>query len=158
MAQIQGEIIIDRPVESVFDFVANETNEPLYNEEMLSAIQVTDGPIGVGTRFEAVMRQRNRQFPFTIEVTAFDRPHRLASHSFIEGMTMDGELSFAAVGDSTRMRWEWDVRPTGALRWLSPLVTWMGRRQEERIWSSLKQHLEMQNGDRLGRSTAGWES
>lgn len=157
MSQIQGEIIIERPVEVVFDFVADETHEPLYNKEMRSAVRVSDGPVGVGTRYEAVMSQRGREFPLTIEFTAFERPRRLASHSYVEGMTMDGELSFEPVGEHTRMRWEWDVRPTGALRWLSPLITWMGRRQEERIWTSLKRYLEM-DVERSHQKTAGAEN
>ena len=116
MAQIEGEIIIDRPIENVFDFVANECNEPLYNEEMLSAEQVTDGPVGLGTRFTAVMRQGKRDLPMTIEFTMFERPHRLGSHSEIEGMSIDGELVFESVDDSTRMRWGWNVHPNGALQ------------------------------------------
>lgn len=31
MAHVEGEIIINRPVEEVFDFVADERNEPHYN-------------------------------------------------------------------------------------------------------------------------------
>ena len=33
-------------------------------------------------------------------------------------------------------------RPKGAYRLLGPLITWMGRRQERRIWASLKHRLE----------------
>jgi hypothetical protein len=31
MAYINGEILINRPVQEVFDFVADERNEPRYN-------------------------------------------------------------------------------------------------------------------------------
>ena len=51
MARVEGEIIIYRPVEEVFDFVADERNEPRYNPRMLDAEQISEGPIGVGTRF-----------------------------------------------------------------------------------------------------------
>lgn len=146
MAQIEGEIIIDRPMEAVFDFVANECNEPLYNVEMLSVEQVSDGPVELGTRFRAVMQSGKRQFPVDIEFTTFDRPTRLGSHSSASGMTVDGELVFASLGESTRMTWAWDVLPTGTMRIFSPLVTWMGRRQEARIWSSLKHYLESDAG------------
>lgn len=142
MALIHGEIVIDRPVEAVFDFVADECNEPLYNVEMLSAEKVSDGPLGVGARFHAVMRSGRREFPLEIEFTTFERPRRLASHSTGSGMNVDGELVFEPVGQSTRMTWDWDVRTTGAMRLLSPVVGLIGRRQEERIWSSLKRHLE----------------
>jgi hypothetical protein len=30
----------------------------------------------------------------------------------------------------------------GAFRLLGPVITWMGSRQEQRIWTSLKKHLE----------------
>lgn len=142
MAQIHGEIIIDRPVETVFDFVADQCNEPLYNVEMLSAEKVSEGQVGSGTRFRATMRSGRREFPVDIEFTTVERPTRLGSHSVANGMNIDGELVFEPVGESTRMTWEWDVRPAGAMRLLSPIVTLIGRRQEERIWSALKSHLE----------------
>jgi hypothetical protein len=31
---------------------------------------------------------------------------------------------------------------TWPVKLLGPLITWIGRHQEQRIWSSLKQHLE----------------
>jgi hypothetical protein len=40
------------------------------------------------------------------------------------------------------MRWSWDVRPRGALKVMAPLVGWLGRRQEQAIWASLKRLLE----------------
>jgi hypothetical protein len=40
------------------------------------------------------------------------------------------------------MSWFWRVRPSGPLRLLGPLVARLGQRQEERIWTGLKNHLE----------------
>ena len=57
MARVQGETIINRPVEEVLDFVADERNEPRYNPRMLDAEQVSEGPIGVGTRFGPSLRR-----------------------------------------------------------------------------------------------------
>ena len=57
-ATIEGEIIINRPIEEVFDFVADERNEPRFNPHMRRAEKVGDGPIGVGTHF--VPRSRVR--------------------------------------------------------------------------------------------------
>lgn len=144
MAHIEGEILIARTVEDVFDFVSNECNEPTYNHEMLTAEKATDGPVGSGTVFDATMRSRGRTFPLTITVTEFERPARLGSHSEMDGMSTDGELTFEPRGGATLMRWSWEVNTTGAMRLLDPLVRWMGHRQELRIWTSLKQHLEAQ--------------
>jgi uncharacterized protein YndB with AHSA1/START domain len=81
VSHIRGEVLIRRPVEEVFDFVADERNEPTYNPNMVSAAMITDGSIGVGTRFSATVRTGRRALGMEIEYTAFDRPHRLASTS-----------------------------------------------------------------------------
>jgi hypothetical protein len=49
MAGIEGEIVISRPVEMVFDYVADQSNEPQYNPQMVRAQKITSGPIGKGT-------------------------------------------------------------------------------------------------------------
>jgi uncharacterized protein YndB with AHSA1/START domain len=143
MARITGEIVIDRPREQVFDFVSDERNEPSYNRQMLAVEALSDGPIGAGTQFRAQMRSgRRRTLPMLVEFTTFERPARLGSHSTFSGLTADGELTFEPHGDATLMRWTWEVTARGALKFLSPLVGWMGRRQERRIWSELKRCLE----------------
>lgn len=56
MKPIRGEVLINAPAENVFDFVADERNEPLYNRNMLHVEKLTPGPVGRGTRFAAQMR------------------------------------------------------------------------------------------------------
>ena len=53
MIRIEGEIVINRSPEEVFDFIADECNEARYNPRMRHAEQISDSPIGVGTRFRA---------------------------------------------------------------------------------------------------------
>ena len=142
MPKISGSIEIRRPVEEVFDFVADETNEPRYNDEMVHCEKVSPGPVGVGTSYEAVLDVRGRTTPMIIEVTDIDRPERLASRSRVPTMDIYGALVFEPIADGTRMSWEWDLQPRGPLRLVGPLVTFMGRRQEERIWTRLKELLE----------------
>src|ERR1039458_10713235 len=65
MAQIEGEIIIGRPSEVVFDFVADERNEPSFNPRMVRAERVSGGPIGAGTRFRAATKSMGRVLEMT---------------------------------------------------------------------------------------------
>ena len=51
-------------------------------------------------------------------------------------------LTFEPAASGTRMRWSGQVRPKGALKLLGPLITQPGRHRGQRIWASLKQHLE----------------
>ena len=142
MARIDGEIVIDRPVDVVFDYVADQSNEPQYNPQMVRAEKITAGPVGAGTRFRSAVASRGRTVEMLIEITGYDRPHRLASATTMQQADISYTLTFEPAGSGTRMRWSGQVRPKGAFKLLGPLIAWMGRHQEQRIWTSLKQHLE----------------
>jgi hypothetical protein len=75
-------------------------------------------------------------------------------------MAMNGRLFFhirdwprllestTTMAQATRMRWSGRVRPKGVLRTLGSLTTWLG--QTQRIWASLKKHLEAPLAQGLG--------
>ncbi|MGN6561855.1 MAG: SRPBCC family protein [Thermomicrobiales bacterium] len=128
--------------EAVFDFVADERNEPRYNPNVRRAEQSTTGPIGCGTRFQAEAVQRGRPIPMIIEFTAYERPHRITSATHLATMESRGELTFDPVPAGTRMRWSWDVAPQGLLKMAPPLVARLGRRQEAASWAGPKRYLE----------------
>jgi hypothetical protein len=53
-------------------------------------------------------------------------------------MVTVGSLNFDPVPEGTRMRWAWQVETPGPMRLLRPIIVLIGRRQERRIWGSLK--------------------
>jgi carbon monoxide dehydrogenase subunit G len=142
MVRVAGEIMIDRPLEEVFDFVADESNEPKYNPRMTRADKITPGPVGVGTRFNSVMSGPGRAAEMTIEFTEFDRPRRITEKVHLSNMDIHGRLMFEPVGTATRMKWVWDLEPHGVVKLLGPIVRWIGDRQEREIWTSLKRFME----------------
>ena len=142
MSKIIGEILIQRPIDVVFDFVADERNEPLYNSALLQSDKVTDGPVGVGTRFHATHKSARRPVEMDVDITAYDRPRRMASRTTMSWSEVEGELAFEAEGSATKMRWDWDVRPKGLANLLRPLVGVIGRRSERACWEGLKRYLE----------------
>ena len=144
MAHIEGEIVINRPTDVVFDFVADERNEPRFNPQMRRVEQITAGPVGLGTQFRAEMANMGRTVEMVIAFTTFERPRRLASHTRMSSIDIRGALTFEPVPEGTLMRWLWEMEPRGILKLMTPMITRMGRRQEETIWAGLKRHLEGQ--------------
>lgn len=144
MIHIEGDIVINRPVETVFDFVADECNEPRYNPEMLRAEKLSEGAIRLGTRFRAETTSRGRPLKMIIEITGYDRPHRLVSSTRMSAMDINGTLTFDACGNGTRMHWSWGLKPHGLFKLMTPFIWFVGRRQEKRIWTSMKRYLETQ--------------
>ena len=143
MARIEGEIVIGRPVDVVFDYVADQSNEPQYNPQMVRAEKITPGPVGKGTQFRSAVASVGRTAEMLIECTGYDRPKLFATTTAMAQVDISYTLRFEpAAAAGTRMRWSGQVRPKGAFRLLGPLITWMGIRQEQRIWAGLKEHLE----------------
>jgi uncharacterized protein YndB with AHSA1/START domain len=142
MARVEGQITIRRPVGAVFDYVADPTNEPQYNANMVRAAKISAGPIGKGSRFCSAVGPAGHTVDMVTEFTAYDRPSRLASTTTLKWADIDYELVFEPTITGTRMRWSGRVRPKGALRLLGPLIGWLGSRQEQRIWQNMKNHLE----------------
>ena len=142
MAHISGEITINAPVEEVFDLVADERNEPMYNPRIVSAEKVSEGPVGRGTRFVAEPKGMGTKGRMTLEVLDYDRPHRLHNVVRSSYMEVDGTLTFAEVEGATRLRWDWDMSLVGPIRVMSPLLALIGPRWERRNWVGLKQYIE----------------
>lgn len=154
MARIEGEIIIGRSVEVVFDYVADQRNEPQYNSRMVRAEKITEGPVGRGTKFNSAVMSQGHPAEMIIELTGYERPVRLAQVTIMAQADMSGTLTFEPLGTGTRMRWSWQVRPKGAVKLLAPVIALMGRHQERAVWTAMKQRLDASEAATTGAGTA----
>ena len=109
---------------------------------MVRAEKITPGPVRRGTQFRSAVASMGRTAEMLIECTSYDRPRLFASTTIMQQADISYALTFEPAAGGTRMRWSGQVRPKGAVRLLGPVITWMGTRQERRIWASLKEHLE----------------
>ena len=143
-ARIAGRIVINRPVEEVFDVVADECNEPRYNPRMTRAERISVGPVGLGSRYHAETRSMGRTVEMDIQNTGYQRPCFLSSSTHLSAMDIHGTVTFESVTEGTLLTWVWDLQPAGVLKLLNPITTRLGRRQEQAIWTGLKDFLEAQ--------------
>jgi uncharacterized protein YndB with AHSA1/START domain len=142
MAAIEGEILIGRPVDVVFDYVADQRNEPRYNPRMVHAEKISEGPVGRGSVFRSAVASLRRTAEMRIEYTDYERPTLLVSTATMRQANFTVRLMFEPVPGGTRMRWSEEVWPRKGFKLAAPLITWIGRRQERAIWASMKRQLE----------------
>lgn len=142
MVRFQGDTLIARPVEDVFDLVADELAEPSGNSLMLRAEKTTAGPVGEGTHWSATILSHGRPLEVDIVVTSFERPHRLGSLTTMSAADVEGVLSFEPHPAGTRMSWTWELRPKGVYRLMGPVLTWPGQEQVAEMRAGLKRYLE----------------
>jgi Polyketide cyclase / dehydrase and lipid transport len=142
MTKIVGRTFFNRPVEDLFDFLADPRNESLYNPVVLSAEKTTSGPIGVGTRFVQRARSFGQVGNVDIEVISYSRPDHLGFAIRSAGMNVLGELTFSPQSAGCVVAWTWDLRPRGPWTLLGPLFGLAGSRLEHRVWREMKVYVD----------------
>jgi NAD(P)-dependent dehydrogenase (short-subunit alcohol dehydrogenase family) len=133
-----GKVRVARPVAEVFD---PAVDEPSWNPAMGSVRWLTPPPVGVGSRYRAVMGGR---WPTDVELTGYDRPRWLSSRTRSSWLSTEGALTFT--GDASRatvLAWDWGYRLHGAARVLGPAFAAVGGRWEGRSWERLPDLLEL---------------
>ena len=88
MPVIEESVVIARPPEEVFDYLAKADNLPEWDSSIVQAEQVGADPVGVGTRLRGTSKILGRRFEWATEITEFDRPRRSSSRS------VEGKLQF----------------------------------------------------------------
>jgi len=143
--RFQRETVIERPVEEVFDFVTDARNEPRYNPRILNVEKKTAGPISRGTHFVLMSKAVGRPMAVEYEITGYERPQRMTSHTIRGLLLIDVESveTFEPIADGTRMRWEWGVRPRGAVgRLMTPVLARVLTSRLEAAFANVKRVLE----------------
>jgi uncharacterized protein YndB with AHSA1/START domain len=69
------------PIETVFAFIADPRNDPLWNGEVRETVLDLEAEVAVGTRFVTRARFMGRTFDTELEVTEFGESHVYASRA-----------------------------------------------------------------------------
>jgi uncharacterized protein YndB with AHSA1/START domain len=69
--------VIDRPIEEVFAFLADGTNDPKFSPRVLEMAKTTDGPPGVGTTFASTVKDGGIKTKREFKITEFDPPNKI---------------------------------------------------------------------------------
>jgi hypothetical protein len=144
MINIEQHVEISRPASAVFAFVSDQTNAPRWQRGLMEVHRLTDGPIGVGTRYRFVRTLMGRRMSGENEYTRYEPDRSTAFTATSGGWPLEASYVVEPVGDGrTRLTSTIALHPAGALRLLEPLLTATLRRDVKRNLASLKDVLEM---------------
>lgn len=102
---------IAAPIETVFDRAADFGNAANTIEAITKMEMLTEGPVGVGTRFRETRVMFGREATEEMEIVAFERPrgYRLLAES--HGSRYESGLSFEEIEGGTRVTMHLEVTP-----------------------------------------------
>jgi uncharacterized protein YndB with AHSA1/START domain len=75
--EFSGSAVVDRPIDEVFAFLADGTNDPKFSPRVQEIRQTTDGPVGVGTVYESTVKDAGFKTKRQFEITEFEQPTRI---------------------------------------------------------------------------------
>jgi uncharacterized protein YndB with AHSA1/START domain len=136
---IENRVEIGRPIDEVFDYLSDPRHELEWNPKVRVMEKLTDGPIGVGTRFRA---KWTKSPVVAMECTRFDRP---TAWCYVNdgpvGVELDAKLAAAPSG-GTVLTVRFDATPHGWMKLAFPIFLRAMRKEERRNMRLIKAQLE----------------
>jgi uncharacterized membrane protein len=144
MAHAEASITIQRPVATVFAFVLDGANNPLWRPAVMDIQHVPGTPPGVGARFNQGLRgPGGRRLAGDYEITACEPNQRIAFRVVAGPARPTGTYRFRAEGPATQLTFSLDYQPRGLGLLMAPMIA-RTMRGEVATLVQLKTYLEQQ--------------
>lgn len=144
MIKAETSVVINRPVEKVFEFVNASENAPQWRSGVLESWQTSEGPIGVGTTLTEVIRFLGRRIESTFEVMEYEPNRKISAKTTSGPISFEVSRTFESVEGGTRLTVTIEGETGGFFKLAEPLVARMTNRQIETDHANLKDLLEAQ--------------
>ena len=117
-------VVIDRPIEEVFDFLADGTNDPKFSPRVLEIRKTTDGPAGVGTVYASTVKDAGMKTKREFRLTEFERPSRIRWTETSKNIITvpEGGYDFTPEGSGTRLSFYNRFEAHGLGKLIAPLA------------------------------------
>ena len=142
--RFEGTTVIDRPIEEVFAFLSDGTNDPRFSPRVLEIRKTTDGPGGVGTVYASTVKdagvKTNREF----EITEFESPTKIrwAEVSKNQVTATEGGYDLAPEGGGTRVTIHNVLEGHGIGKLFAPLALRSARKGADDFVAAIKAAVE----------------
>jgi hypothetical protein len=141
MASFENTVIIRRPVEDVFAFLADFENVPKWNYAIVETTKVSAGPVGVGTVYRQTRSVPSRSEE-GFEVTGFEPARRLEVQGQIGPFKARIGYLLESAGSGTRLINPVELGFSGLSSLVAPLATSRVKQAVAANLDTLKQLLE----------------
>jgi uncharacterized protein YndB with AHSA1/START domain len=106
MAYCRATIEVPRPIDEVFEYLADFSNAAKWDPGVISARKLTKGPIRPGTEFEIVSRFLGRDVRLRYRATQVDPPSRVVFEGEADALRLVDTISLEKSKKGTRMTYD----------------------------------------------------
>jgi uncharacterized protein YndB with AHSA1/START domain len=146
MIKVDESIIIQRPVEEVFAFVADQRNAPEWQSGLLEVRRTDEGPLGVGATHAVVRKFMGRRMEVNNEYVAYELNAQVTFKSTAGPMPFEFSYLTESTPTGTRLTGNMQVKAAGFMGLAEPLIGASMKREMRAAFGELKDLLENQAG------------
>lgn len=133
---------IARTPKEVFDFITASENAPKVTSSIVSMVKLTEGIVGVGTRYRETRLMNGKEHSTELEVAAYEPDQRYAMKNLTEGIETIYHYSFKPEKEGTRIELVCEVKATGFKKLMVPVVASILKKEDGDHLQRLKQAME----------------
>ena len=109
MPTVEESITIERSPEDVWEFLTATENIPAFESQISHLEQVTEGAVGVGTRWKGATTVLGRKFDWVTEVVEFDPPSHERTKCVEGKLPFELTYTLERTDDGTRFTYRIDA-------------------------------------------------
>jgi uncharacterized protein YndB with AHSA1/START domain len=141
MPSVEASVLVRRPGEEVFAFVADPRNLSRWQAALVRLEGLTGAPIQVGSSWIEVRRVGPRESTVTVKVTEFDPPRSFGWVGDAGILRVEGRFDFEGVADGTRVTQRMNFVGRGVMVLLSPVIARQSRHRMQHSLERLSREL-----------------
>jgi hypothetical protein len=142
MARIEESVEINCPAEKVFTFTTDATTWNQWQSILPEAEQTSEGPVGVGTTFRGICLLMGRTMKWTARATEYELATKFGKAISSGSVFLEQHNTYYPTMTGTRFTLVYDMKVSGPLILLSPMLVHSVRKELKKSLSNLKQILE----------------
>lgn len=142
MVDRSDSITIDRPVEEVFGYVTDVTNDPAWHTDVLGAEQTSEGPVGLGTMWHARFKPSMGISEGDMEVVGFEPNRTYVMRGDIGPMHPTLTYRLEPSNGGTKFTRRVQITVSGMMKVMQPVIGMMLPKQNKGFLATLKRVLE----------------
>jgi len=137
-------VVIDRPIDEVFAFLADGENDPKFSSRVLEMAKTTDGPPAVGTVYASTVKDAGMKTNREFKLTEFEPPSRIRWAEVSKNLVTapEGGYDLAPEGSGTRVTVYNVLEGHGLGKLIAPLALRSARKGADDFGKAIKAAVE----------------
>jgi hypothetical protein len=142
MARIEESVQINCPVEKAFAYTTDAGSWSKWNTAIPEAEKTSQGPVGIGSTFRGTVHLMGRSMAWTAKATEYEANKKFGKNIDSGSVLIEQHNTYTPTKDGVKYTIVYDMKFTGFLRLLSPMIVSSMRKELKMSLINVKQILE----------------